>query len=101
MALTGVHIVFAPIATGIASTALPFGAEASQTMASPTTSSIVASANSKLLSINASAPIFYATGKNPKADGTVGYPRRYYDPTSGQREDVFVSPGDKFVWTFA
>jgi hypothetical protein len=50
-----------------------------------------------LLSISASAPIFYAVG--PAPDATIG-PRRYMDPTFG-REDIFVDAGDKFAWILA
>jgi hypothetical protein len=52
-----------------------------------------------LLSISASAPIFYAVGPNPDPTGVTG-PRRYMDPSFG-REDIFVDASDKFAWVFA
>jgi len=109
MALSGVHICFGYCNVGssgsIQDTLLPFRAISSQTMTSGTTSSISAPAvqttSDILLSISASAPIFYAVGANPVADGSDTVPkRRYYDPSFG-REDIFVSPGDKFAWVFA
>jgi hypothetical protein len=50
-----------------------------------------------MLSISASAPMFYAVGPTPDANNG---PRRYMDPSFG-REDIFVNPGDKFAWVFA
>lgn len=108
MALSGVHIVFGYTQDGTtkeSSSPLPFSAQSSQTMASAATSTIsapaaLASGQKPLLSINASAAIFYATGAAPDASGNAGYPRRYYDPANG-REDIFVEPGDKFAWILA
>lgn len=103
MALAGVHICFGyanggPVPqTGPSGTLLPYSAKSSQTMASPATSTISAPIGQPLLSISASAPIFYAVGPNP--DATNG-PRRYYDPTFG-REDILVNVGDKFAWILA
>lgn len=107
MALTGVHITFSYTQDGQfykSGSPLPYGAQSSQTMASATTSTVSAPAaqalgQKPLLSISASAAIFYATGSAPDASGST-YPRRYYDPANG-REDIFVEPGDKFAWTFA
>lgn len=105
MALAGVHITFSDMAQGIpASPALlPYRATGSQTMASGATSTVkaVAHGNSQpLLSISASAAIFYAVGPAPDASGNATYPRRYYDPSFG-REDIFVDPGDAFAWVLA
>jgi hypothetical protein len=118
MALSGVNITFSPcniilnpsltlaqsvLSNVSANQALLSGVpSASQTMATAGTSTISAmtlltEASVGLLSISASAPIFYATGPNP--DATNG-PRRYMDPAFG-REDIFVNPGDKFAWVFA
>ena len=104
MALSGVHICFGSSAIGLstsqAQSTLPFKAASSQTMAAGGTSTISApsAANGQpLLSISASAAIFYATGPSP--DATNG-PRRYYDPSFG-REDIFVNSGDFFAWVLA
>jgi hypothetical protein len=108
MALSGVHITFGYSNSG--GSELPYGATASETMAAATTSTVVAPSAPgpalhldrnttylPLLSISASAAIFYATGPNPDASAS---PRRYMDPTFG-REDIFVNPGDKFAWVAA
>jgi hypothetical protein len=102
MPLAGVEITFSDMAEGLSQSKalLPYRATDSQTMASPGTSIIEAMAHGieqPLLSITASAPIFYAVG--PAPDPTNG-PRRYMDPSFG-REDLFVDPGDKFAWVFA
>lgn len=109
MALAGVHIAFGYCSVGSSGsqqdTLLPFNVTSSQTMASPATSSIRAptgaTSSSILLSISASAAIYYAVGPNPVADGTDSpNKRRYYDPQFG-REDIFVTAGDKFAWALA
>jgi hypothetical protein len=109
MALSGVHIAFGQSAFGLQTTVgqptLPYACFVSQTMASAGTSTINAPSLTgvdgvvlqTLLSISASAPIFYATGPNPNASGTQ---RRYMDPAFG-REDIFVNGGDYFAWVFA
>lgn len=103
MALAGVHIAFgAAISVGqfnLGQTLLPFHCLASQTMASAGTSTISApgKVDQAVLSISASAPIFYAVGPNPNAGVN---PRRYMDPSFG-REDIYVNPGDFFAWLFA
>lgn len=111
MALSGVHICFGYGAGGVVSSSevpLPIDAQSSQNMTSPGTSTISAPAirgigNLPLLSICASAAIYYAIGANPDASGSGAYPRRYFDPTSGggSREDIFVQAGDKFAWVAA
>lgn len=104
MALTGVHITFGYSSNSASSpnlggNTLPFQATASETMASAGTSTISAPSNTgALLSISASAAIFYVTGPDP--DTNVG-PLRYYDPSFSSREDIFVNPGDKFAWIAA
>lgn len=109
MAFSGVHITFGLTQDGQvyknSAMPLPYAALSSQTMTSGTTSSIAAPSGGALglkplLSISASAAIFYATGTAPDASGNGAYPRRYFDPSQG-REDIFVEPGDKFAWTFA
>jgi hypothetical protein len=125
MALSGVHIVFGGCSSGMAVVdretgenvpfpiALPFQDLASQTMISPAVSAITAPdlnstspriGGSTLLSIDASAAIFYITGKNLTlgmlSNGVT--PRRYYDPNNNYgREYVWVDVGDQFAWTFA
>jgi hypothetical protein len=102
MALYGVEITFSDMARGLSQSPalLPYRETGSQVMASPGTSTVEALAHGieqPLLSISASAPIFYAVG--PAPDATNGT-RRYMDPAFG-REDLFVDPGDKFAWIFA
>ncbi len=108
MALSGVHITFGYSNSG--GSELPYVAVSSETISGAGTSTISAPAAPvpashvdrnttylPLLSISASAAIFYAVGPNP--DSTNG-PLRYMDPTFG-REDIFVNPGDKFAWVAA
>jgi hypothetical protein len=109
MALTGVHIAFGASSVGIYNSSglsplLPTFVGISQTMASAATSTISAPLSTSayggtqpMLSISASAPIFYAVGPTPDPNNG---PRRYMDPSFG-REDIFVNPGDKFAWIFA
>jgi hypothetical protein len=99
MSISGVHITFSDMSRGVSQSPalLPCQANRSQTMASPGTSTVFALPHGNvqpLLSISASAPIFYAVG--PAPDATNG-PRRYMDPAFG-REDIFVDPGDRFAW---
>jgi hypothetical protein len=104
MALAGVHITFG--GSNVLSSGgdtLPFVASSSETMAAPALSTKTAPPiQGALLSISASASIYYVTGPNATlaqvTDGVT--PRRYMDPTFG-REDIFVNPGDKFAWTTA
>lgn len=106
MALTGVHIAFGS-AIGLqhaltGQPTLPYLLSSSQTMASAGTSSVFASGNvnteQALLSISASAPIFYTTG--PLATININGATRYMDPSFG-REDIVVNSGDYFAWEFA
>ena len=102
MALTGVHITFSNLAEGLVQSPalLPYRATGAQTMATPGTSTVMAVFQGNmqpLLSISATAPIFYAVGPVPDP---INGPRRYYDPSFG-REDIFCDPGDLFGWIFA
>lgn len=108
MAISGVHICFGfcnvGLVNGLSQSTLPGAATSSQTMANAGTSTVAAAqsnagAGPPMVSISASAAIFYATGPIPDASGA-SYPRRYYDPSFG-REDIFVNPGDKFAWVLA
>lgn len=103
MSLAGIHIVFGGT-RGNDGAVLPYNAAASQTMASSAVSNPNVSSGPALLSISASAAIWYAMGKNLKlsqlTDGVT--PRRYYDPTSaGGREDIFIDAGEELAWMFA
>jgi hypothetical protein len=107
MALSGVHIAFGGFRK-VAKATLPISAEFSETMATSAVSSpdpfVNIPPNAILLSISASAAIFYITGKNLTlamlTDGVT--PSRYYDPTlGGGREDIMVFGGDQFAWAFA
>jgi hypothetical protein len=102
MSLVGVHITFSDMAQGLAQSPalLPYRATGSQYMNGPGTSTVVAVSHGNsqpLLSISASAPIFYAVGPAPDP---INGPRRYYDPSFG-REDLFCDPGDTFAWILA
>lgn len=107
MALSGVHIAFGACAIGIFNNlgqpTLLGQCSSSQTMSGAGTATIAAPAFTgqpgltPVLSISASAAIFYAVGPSPDA---VNGPRRYMDPAFG-REDIFCSPGDKFAWAAA
>jgi hypothetical protein len=109
MALTGVHLEFGVGSDGddtrLGVPVLRSVNAASQTMASAGTSTVAApgvagvSGNGyrPILSISASAPIYFAVGPTP--DATNGA-RRYMDPANGG-VDVFVNPGDKFAWILA
>lgn len=103
MALAGVHISIAnATAAGAGSggqSSLPVSSVASQTMASAGTSTIFGGQGTNLLSISASAPIFYATGPQPDPSVT-SVNRRYMDPQFG-REDIYINAGDKFAWLLA
>lgn len=117
MALTGVHICFGSTSiglyNGLGQSTLPGSLGQSQTMTTTAVSKIAApsfpgaSGQQPLLSISASAAIYYATGPavtvaslTEDANGIAS--KRYYDPTlGGGREDVFVNPGDLFAWAFA
>lgn len=105
--LSGVHITFGY--TDSTGAPLPYFATSSETMSIATVSIVSAPhaptpdqsldrnvAYLPLLSISASAPIFYCTGPDPMIDIDA---KRYMDPTFG-REDVFVNPGDFFAWEF-
>jgi hypothetical protein len=109
MPLSGVHLEFGVASDGddtrLGVPVLRSAIAACQTMAAAGTSTIVApgvagvSGNGyrTILSINASAPIYFAVGPTP--DATNG-PRRYMDPANGS-VDVFVNPGDKVAWILA
>lgn len=105
MALTGVLITWLWASRG-----LPFGkgsdlegdADGSEMMPSPGVSNTSAPTErgiglKPILTIAASAPIFYATGRSP--DATNG-PRRYFDPSRGNKQ-IFVNGGDKVAWIYA
>ena len=77
--------------------------------AAPATSATSAPANpgnkQVILSIAASAPIYFTVGPNavapasPPANVTNGSAARYYDPTSGPL-DIVVNGSDKMAWRF-
>jgi hypothetical protein len=106
MPLSGVHICWGFVSAAGGPVSLLGNETSSELMASPTTSSTSAPNNSgsqPVLSVSASAPIYYAVDAAPDASKTVGSgssARRYYDPAFG-REDIFVNAGDKFAWVLA
>lgn len=110
MALAGVHVAFGYCNIGTVGQQQPpsllFGCTSSQTMASAGTSTVAAPASGSqsiqaVMSISAAAPIFYAVGPAPVADGSdTPNKRRYMDPANG-REDIFVNAGDKVAWVLA
>lgn len=101
MALSGVHIAYGSMLPDqVGQITLLYTCTASQSMTSPGTAGIFAPGDvgfQCVLSISASAAIFYAVGHQPNA--STG-PRRYYDPSFG-REDIFVDPETQFAWVFA
>lgn len=104
MPLSGVHIAFGTASEANVSPGLISGTILSQTMATGQIATIKApsvAGGQPMLSIAASAPIYFATGGAGvvlAADGSI--PRRYYDPSTGPL-DIFVNPGDGFVWQLA
>lgn len=103
MALVGVHIAFGS-AVGLQNglfgqSTLPYLCTESETMVSAGTSNVSCPGEFQqgVLSISASAPIFYSTGPNPNVNGPEV---RYMDPAFG-REDIIVNSGDFFAWEFA
>lgn len=97
MALTGVHLAFGATHNSNGENTLPYALCLTQTMASAGTSSANPNNAITLLTVSASAPIFYAIGPSP--DATNGL-RRYMDPANGDR-DLYVNPGDKVAWILA
>lgn len=101
MALVGVHIAYGSMLPDFnGQVTLLYTCTISQTMTSPGTSSIFSPGDTgfqSVLSISASAPIFYSVGANPNSSVS---PRRYYDPSFG-REDIFVDAETRFAWVFA
>lgn len=106
MALSGGHIEFCIGSDGdntrSGNPVLRGSASSSQTMASAGTNSASApgaagSSLQPILTISASAPIYFAVGASP--DATNG-PRSYLDPANGGL-DLFVKAGDKVAWAFA
>ncbi len=122
MALSGVTIAFGlATADNSGATSLLYGCSVSQLLALPSGVSTIrapGAINSAaggmrtqtgqiLLSVSASAAIFYATASSQAAaiaaanDSNIG-PRRYFDPdTMGGREDIFVNVGDFFAFVAA
>jgi hypothetical protein len=107
MALAGVFITWGFAAQGIPvlqpqATLLSRSGQSSEAMASSATS--VTSANGSVLSIAASAPIYFVVGPNavpPTSPPTTGQPAaRYYDPSTGPL-DIIVKGGDKMAWVLA
>lgn len=103
MALVGVHIAFGS-AVGLQNglfgqSTLPYLCTTSETMSSGGTSTVSCPGTYEqgVLSISASAPIYYSTGPNPDINGLEV---RYMDPQFG-REDIIVNSGDFFAWEFA
>jgi len=117
MALSGVHIAWGFSSPGqqnqVGQTTLPAGnptdGETMAVSAVSTSSAPKASAGGPqpLLSISASAAIYYVTGPSVTTAqltnaGTTRVACRYYDPSqSPGREDIFVNSGDFFAWILA
>jgi hypothetical protein len=107
MALAGVFITWGFAAQGIPAqqgqaTLLTKSGQSSESMAASATSAT--SANGTVLSIAASAPIYFVVGPNavpPTSPPTTGQaPARYYDPSTGPL-DIIVKGGDKMAWVLA
>jgi hypothetical protein len=109
MPLSGVHIEFGvgsdgddsrlgkPVLRGVVSAAQTMATAGTSTIAAPGVPGVAGNGYTPLLSISASAPIYFAVGPIP--DATNGA-RRYMDPANGG-VDVFVNPGDKVAWILA
>jgi hypothetical protein len=113
MALAGVFITWGFASQGIPAqqgqaTLLSESGQFSEAMASSATSTTSAPVNPNVpgvvLSIAASAPIFFVVGPNavpPTAPPTTGQPAaRYYDPATGPL-DIIVKGADKMAWVLA
>jgi hypothetical protein len=109
MALTGVHIEFGtgssgdstmlatPVLRGVLSLSQTMASAGTSTIAAPGVAGVAGDGYRPILSLSASAPIFFAVGPTP--DATNGA-RRYMDPANGG-VDIFVNPGDKVAWILA
>jgi hypothetical protein len=110
MALAGVHLEFSVgsdgddtrlgipvLRSGVVSGAQTMATAGTSTIAAPGVAGVAGNGYTPLLSISASAPIFFAVGPTP--DATNGA-RRYMDPANGGI-DVFVNPGDRVAWILA
>lgn len=91
--LAGSGVVSEAMATtAVSTTSAPLNASSA---AQPTT------VGAPLLSIGASAPIFFTVGPNaapPTSPPTTGQPSaRYYDPSTGAL-DIVCKGGDKMAW---
>jgi hypothetical protein len=115
MALAGVFITWGHATISLVNqpgqaTLLRSSGVSSEAMASTAVSAISAPGNpggaQAVLSIAASAPIFFTVGNNasvptsPPANVINGTAVRYYDPASGPL-DIVVNGGDKMAWIFA
>lgn len=116
MALAGVFITWgyaneALVTQQGQATLLQGSGTSSEAMASTAASASSAPTNAAgnqqpVLSVAASAPIFFLVGKNvtpptsPPANVANGIAARYYDPASGPL-DIVVNGGDKMAWILA
>jgi hypothetical protein len=116
MSLSGVHITWGFANVSLNSqqgqaTLLYGSGTSSEAMATTAASATSAPTNAAgnqqpILSIAASAPIFFTVGKNasapasPPANVINGNAVRYYDPSTGPL-DFVVNGGDKMAWILA
>lgn len=117
MALSGVHIAWGLASPGAVNqagqstlpSANPLDGEtmAASAVSASSAPTVPGGSSQPLLSISASAAIYYVTGPGVTvaqlANASTGRVAcRYYDPTqSPGREDIFVNSKDFFAWVFA
>lgn len=102
MALTGIHVVCARVATRVGATLVLSAPEWSQTLASSGTTTNASSIDGNMLQISAGVDAFVAIGKAPVASNATGSDdgARYFLPAGATRE-VFCKAGDKVAWAAA
>lgn len=100
MALNGIHVVCARVATRVGATLVSSSPEWSQTLTSPGTTTNASSIDGNMLQISAGVDAFVAVGASPNAGNVTGADSgaRYFIPAGSTRE-VFCKGGDKVAWT--
>lgn len=99
MALTGIHVVCARVATRVGATLVSSSPEWSQTFTAAGTTTNASSIDGNMFQISAGVDAFIAVGKTPVASSVTGADdgARYFLPAGSTRE-VFCKQGDKVAW---
>ena len=99
MALTGIHVVCARVATRVGATLVSSSPEWSQTLTSPGTTTNASSIDGNMFQVSAGADAFVAVGKAPVASNATGTDdgARYF-LSAGSTREVFCKAGDKVAW---